>query len=154
MDRLIEFAVASQKIGEEWGPVTQRLYRTILREASIYERNRERLFDAHAVTFTASAVVGLFGDADRANRLARGLTTTEVDLNLTQLRNSLFLFGSSRHVSAPHSKPRLTDSTGHYFGGRPVARRRIWQGYIRRRLGSRALDLLRALRIGSRYKVQ
>ena len=45
MDRIIEAAINSQAIGEPWGPVTTRLFRTSLREAQVYERNRERLFD-------------------------------------------------------------------------------------------------------------
>lgn len=45
MDRILEAAIHSQGIGEPWGPVTSRLFRTSLREAHVYERNRERLFD-------------------------------------------------------------------------------------------------------------
>lgn len=45
MDRILEAAIRSQGIGEPWGPVTARLFRTSLREAQVYERNRERLFD-------------------------------------------------------------------------------------------------------------
>ncbi len=45
IDRIIDFAFRSQTIGDEWGSVTQRLFRTAMREAGVYERNRERLFD-------------------------------------------------------------------------------------------------------------
>jgi len=45
MDRILEAALRSQQIGDAWGPVTSRLFRTSLREAHVYERNRERLFD-------------------------------------------------------------------------------------------------------------
>ncbi len=45
MGRTIDMAVASQKIGDPWGMVTQRMFRMAQREASVYERNRERLFD-------------------------------------------------------------------------------------------------------------
>jgi hypothetical protein len=47
IDSLIDRGVASQKIGDPWGPVTQRFFRTAMREAEVYERNRERLFDLH-----------------------------------------------------------------------------------------------------------
>ena len=47
MDRVLRAALNSQEIGDPWGPVTCRLFRTALREAQIYERNRERLFDIH-----------------------------------------------------------------------------------------------------------
>jgi hypothetical protein len=45
MGRTIDMAIASQKIGDPWGPVTQRMFRMAQREAGVYERNRERLFD-------------------------------------------------------------------------------------------------------------
>ncbi len=45
IDHIIGLALASQKIGDPWGVVTRRMFRTALREAQIYERNRERLFD-------------------------------------------------------------------------------------------------------------
>lgn len=45
MGRTIDMALASQKIGDPWGPVTQRMFRMAQREALVYERNRERLFD-------------------------------------------------------------------------------------------------------------
>lgn len=45
VDNLVDRAIASQQFGDPWGPVTQRLFRTAMREAEVYERNRERLFD-------------------------------------------------------------------------------------------------------------
>ncbi|MBI1393477.1 MAG: hypothetical protein GC152_12110 [Alphaproteobacteria bacterium] len=45
IDRILDLAFRSHAVGDPWGPVTLRLYRTALREAEIYERNRERLFD-------------------------------------------------------------------------------------------------------------
>lgn len=45
MGRTIDMALASQKIGDPWGPVTQRMFKMAQREANVYERNRERLFD-------------------------------------------------------------------------------------------------------------
>lgn len=45
VDRIIDRAIASMAIGERWGDVTLRLFRTALNEAAIYERNRERLFE-------------------------------------------------------------------------------------------------------------
>ena len=45
IDRILDVAFASQEIGERWGSVTRRLYRTAQNEAGVYERNRERLFD-------------------------------------------------------------------------------------------------------------
>ena len=45
IDALVDLALSSQKIGKPWGRVTQRFFQTALREAAIYERNRERLFE-------------------------------------------------------------------------------------------------------------
>lgn len=47
IDELVDRGMTSQRIGDPWGPVTMRLFRTALREAEVYERNRERLFDLH-----------------------------------------------------------------------------------------------------------
>jgi len=44
-DRVLDRAFASLEIGEEWGAVLKRLFRTALDETAVYERNRERLFD-------------------------------------------------------------------------------------------------------------
>ena len=45
VDRILDRAIASMELGERWGDVTLRLFRTALNEAAIYERNRERLFE-------------------------------------------------------------------------------------------------------------
>jgi len=44
IDRIIDFAMDTQEIGDKWGSVSQRVFKTALREAEVYERNRERLF--------------------------------------------------------------------------------------------------------------
>ena len=45
VDLILDRAIASMAIGERWGDVTLRMFRTALHEAAIYERNRERLFE-------------------------------------------------------------------------------------------------------------
>jgi hypothetical protein len=45
IDQIIDFAFNSHNIGDQWGALTLRIYKTALKEASVYERNRERLFD-------------------------------------------------------------------------------------------------------------
>ena len=44
-DRVLDRAFDSMEVGEEWGSVSKRLFRTALDETAVYERNRERLFD-------------------------------------------------------------------------------------------------------------
>ncbi len=53
IDTIIDSAVESQKVGDPWGPVSQRLFRTALRETQVYERNRERLFDIRDTSLRA-----------------------------------------------------------------------------------------------------
>jgi len=46
---LLNFAVNATKIGEPYGPITQRLFRSAQGELEIYNRNRETLYDlSHA----------------------------------------------------------------------------------------------------------
>lgn len=47
IDEILDFAFQSQKIGDPWGAVTVRMFRTAKRESEVYERNRERLFEIH-----------------------------------------------------------------------------------------------------------
>lgn len=54
IDRIIDAAVASQKIGDPWGSVTRRMFKTALRESEVYQRNRERLFDIRDTELRAS----------------------------------------------------------------------------------------------------
>lgn len=53
MGRTIDMALASQKVGDPWGSVTQRMFRMAQREAGVYERNRERLFEIGDVALRA-----------------------------------------------------------------------------------------------------
>ena len=49
VDLILDRAFASLELGERWGEVTLRLFRTALNEARIYERNRERLFEIRGI---------------------------------------------------------------------------------------------------------
>ena len=44
-DRVLDRAFAAMDIGEVWGSVSKRVFRTARDETAVYERNRERLFD-------------------------------------------------------------------------------------------------------------
>lgn len=44
-DQIFFLACESRKVGDPWGSYTATLFETVTREASVYERNRERLFD-------------------------------------------------------------------------------------------------------------
>lgn len=45
VDQIFLLACESMKVGDPWGNYTRTLFEIASREASIYERNRERLFD-------------------------------------------------------------------------------------------------------------
>lgn len=47
VDQIFWLACETMKIGDPWGNYTRSLFEIASREASIYERNRERLFDIH-----------------------------------------------------------------------------------------------------------
>ncbi|MFN3212352.1 MAG: hypothetical protein ACE37M_04550 [Henriciella sp.] len=49
-DRVLDRAFSSLEIGEQWGGVSKRLFRTALDETAVYERNRERLFDIRDIS--------------------------------------------------------------------------------------------------------
>ena len=109
MDRIVVAAIRSQGIGEPWGPVTRRLFRTALREAQVYDRNRERLFDigdmdlrarihAHMVTktFPVDAIIEYCDDLDRLDDAIIGGEAPlgserreRIDARMTPLRTAL-----------------------------------------------------------------
>lgn len=93
IDTLVDRAIESQKIGDPWGPVTLRLFRTALREAEIYERNRERLFDLHdgelrkrIHTHVVSEILPLEGMIDGCERIAALTETLEDRADLTDAK--------------------------------------------------------------------
>jgi len=109
IDRIIVTAIRSHGIGEPWGPVTRRLFRTALREAQVYDRNRERLFDirdmelrarihSHMITktFPVDAIVEYCADLDHLedaiidDAAAPGTGRRDkIDARIAQLRDAL-----------------------------------------------------------------
>ena len=92
IDRILDTAVETKAVGEPWGPVTRRLFRMALREAAVYERNRERLFDIRDIdlrarihrhmlttTFPVDAIVDYSEELDaiRDELMMRGARMTE-----------------------------------------------------------------------------
>lgn len=45
VDRILDRAFASMELGERWGSVSRRMFKTALDESGVYQRNRERLFE-------------------------------------------------------------------------------------------------------------
>lgn len=96
IDALIDRAIESQKFGDPWGPVTQRLFRTAMREADVYERNRERLFDIQDValrtrihTHVISEIFPLEGMLEGCDRIAAISDTLESMADLSDARRGL-----------------------------------------------------------------
>lgn len=84
VDNILDRAFNSMEIGERWGPVTQRLFRTALSETRVYERNRERLFEirdlalrrtihVHFLTETVP-LVALIDDSEAITRIEKELS--------------------------------------------------------------------------------
>ncbi|MBL6937156.1 MAG: hypothetical protein ISS15_01375 [Alphaproteobacteria bacterium] len=82
---LIRFAADSTKIGEPYGPITLRLFRSVLGEVDIYNRNRETLYDLssaelrariHTLTLRVSmSIDGIFDATNTINTLEEQLAT-------------------------------------------------------------------------------
>lgn len=76
---LLRFAADSTKIGEPYGPITLRLFRSVLGEVDIYNRNRETLYDLrsaelrariHTLTLRVSmSIDGIFDTTNTLNTL-------------------------------------------------------------------------------------
>ena len=107
IDRILDFAFHSQTIGEPFGSVTRRLFRTALREAGVYERNRERLFDIRSMslrtrihshflveTFPIEAIIEYCEELDALEELLRvdgqpSAQTEELNKRADDLRERL-----------------------------------------------------------------
>ncbi|MEK7266012.1 MAG: hypothetical protein AAB227_07930 [Pseudomonadota bacterium] len=110
IDELVDRAIQSQKFGDPWGPVTMRLFRTAMREAEVYDRNRERLFDiqdmelrtrihAHVISeiFPLEAII------EGSDRIASITERLDEDLSMTdekraRLQERLSVWINSRHT--------------------------------------------------------
>ena len=89
IDSIIDLAIGSRAVGDPWGRVTHRLFETALREAAVYERNRERLFElgdmqlrfdihAHVLRETVP-LVAILEQTDTINDLDRQLADQTLD---------------------------------------------------------------------------
>jgi hypothetical protein len=50
---LLKFAADSTKVGDPYGPITVRLFRSVMGEVEIYNRNRESLYDLRSAELRA-----------------------------------------------------------------------------------------------------
>lgn len=92
-DRVLDRAFSSLDIGEQWGSVSKRLFRTALDETAVYERNRERLFDIRDIPLRRAIhlhfleetvpLVALVETWDEIDEIERELSSTE-HLNSTR----------------------------------------------------------------------
>ncbi|MBS0471007.1 MAG: hypothetical protein JSR60_08045 [Proteobacteria bacterium] len=53
MNILLNFAADTKKIGDPYGPITQRMFRSAVNEIDIYNRNRETLYDLRSADLRA-----------------------------------------------------------------------------------------------------
>ncbi|MEO0451352.1 MAG: hypothetical protein AAFZ74_13650 [Pseudomonadota bacterium] len=88
VDRVLDRAFASMEMGERWGSVSKRLFRTALDETRIYERNRERLFEIHNIELRRTIhthfleetvpLVALLENWDEYDQISKELTENEM----------------------------------------------------------------------------
>lgn len=88
VDRVLDRAFASMEMGERWGSVSKRLFRTALDETRIYERNRERLFEIHDIELRRTIhthfleetvpLVALLENWDEYDQISKELTENEM----------------------------------------------------------------------------
>ncbi|MEL6724962.1 MAG: hypothetical protein AAFP81_03585 [Pseudomonadota bacterium] len=88
VDRVLDRAFASMEMGERWGSVSKRLFRTALDETRIYERNRERLFEIHDIELRRTIhthfleetvpLVALLENWDEYDQISKELTENEL----------------------------------------------------------------------------
>ena len=92
-DRVLDRAFSSLDIGEQWGSVSKRLFRTALDETAVYERNRERLFDIRDIPLRRAIhlhfleetvpLVALVETWDEIDEIEKELSSTDL-LNSTR----------------------------------------------------------------------
>ena len=92
-DRVLDRAFSSLEIGEQWGSVSKRLFRTALDETAVYERNRERLFDIRDIPLRRAIhlhfleetvpLVALVETWDEIDEIEKELSSTDL-LNSTR----------------------------------------------------------------------
>ena len=92
-DRVLDRAFSSLEIGEQWGSISKRLFRTALDETAVYERNRERLFDIRDIPLRRAIhlhfleetvpLVALVETWDEIDEIEKELSSTDL-LNSTR----------------------------------------------------------------------
>ena len=105
VDRVLDRAFASMDIGERWGDVTLRLFRTAARETAIYERNRERLFEIRDIELRRTIhthflvetvpLIALLEDSEDIAQLEKDLHE-EVHLDATKRQAAMELLERKR----------------------------------------------------------
>jgi hypothetical protein len=88
MNILLSYAADTKKIGDPYGPITQRMFRSAVGEIEIYNRNRETLYDLrhaelrariHTLTLRITmSIDGLFDAHNTIKALQEELRTAEM----------------------------------------------------------------------------
>lgn len=116
VDQIFDLACESQKVGDPWGAYSQRLFEIASREASVYERNRERLFDiwdmklrfainGHILRATVP-IAGIVEHSGQIDALQARLDEDETlsDTARTSLRNRIGKLEASREAGLTAAK--------------------------------------------------
>ena len=86
---LLDYAANATKIGDPYGPITLRLFRSVLGEVEIYQRNRESLYDLKNVELRTRihtlilrvnmAIDGIFDTSNTIAAIQKELETCSLD---------------------------------------------------------------------------
>ena len=88
MTIVLGFAADTKKIGDPYGPITMRMFRSAMGEVDIYNRNRESLYDLNQAELRARihtlvlrinmSIDGIFDAANTIEELTRSLEKVDV----------------------------------------------------------------------------
>lgn len=111
IDLLVDRAFHSQKFGDPWGPVTMRLFRTAMREAEVYDRNRERLFDIQDCSLRSRIHTHVISEIFPFEAIIEG---TENISSITELLDD-------GHALSKEKKEKLQERLGVWLNSRRTA---------------------------------
>ncbi len=111
VDLVLDRAINSMELGERWGDITVRLFRTALNEAGIYERNRERLFEIRDVELRRRIHVHFLTE------MVPLVALVETSRDIKELQKEL----EDGHQMTPEKRARIEEELARKIEGREGA---------------------------------
>ncbi len=111
VDLVLDRAFNSMELGERWGDITVRLFRTALNEAGIYERNRERLFEIRDIELRRRIHVHFLTE------MVPLVALVETSRDIKELQKEL----EDGHQMTPEKRARIEEELARKIEGREGA---------------------------------